>query len=271
MRIGPLLLALALLTAPAYAQQIAPGSGEQTVTLLDIPFRIATYRPNCPPRLILAVFHGGDRDAGPHRNASRDIASEHCAIVVAPRFEKDKFSDAAFALGGVTGLPGKRPIDVVAPLIAWARTASGQPGLPYALLGHSAGGQYIGRVVAYLPTTAKRIVIANPSTWVLPSATDPVPYGFAGFEESAIRAYLALPIVMLLGQKDTGDGALAVNKEAMAQGANRLERGRNTFALAQKVAAEKKWKLGWTKLEVPNVGHNFASMLESRQALEAFK
>jgi hypothetical protein len=49
---------------------------------------------------VLAVFHGNDRDTGPHCNVSRTIANTTCAIVVAPRFEKQQFSDVAFSLGG---------------------------------------------------------------------------------------------------------------------------------------------------------------------------
>jgi hypothetical protein len=62
-----------------------------------------------------------------------------------------------------------------------------------------------------------------------------------------------------------------MNREAIAQGDNRLLRGRNTFALAENVAREHEWPFGWKKLEVPNAGHNASDMLESRQAIEAFK
>lgn len=105
---------------------------------------------------------------------------------------------------------------------------------------------------------------------------EPAPYGFGGTgtpadAEKAIRAYLARPIVVLLGARDTGEGALAMNREAVAQGENRLMRGRNSFALAESVAREHQWPFGWKKLEVPNVGHDFSDMLESRQAVDAFK
>jgi pimeloyl-ACP methyl ester carboxylesterase len=273
--------ALAVLAGPAHGQQIGPDSGEQSAVLLGTSFQISTYRPpNCVPRLILAVFHGNDRDAGPHRKVSRPIANTYCAIVVAPRFEKQQFSDTAFSLGGVVDNgalvpPGKRTVDYVAPLIAWARAASGQPALPFALLGHSGGAQLVDRVAAYVPTDARRFVIANPSTWVLPNL-EPAPYGFGGIgtpadAEKAIRAYLARPIVVLLGGKDTSNGALAMNREAVAQGENRLMRGRNSFALAESVAHERKWPFGWKKLEVPDLGHDFSNMLESRQAVDAFK
>jgi hypothetical protein len=48
-----------------------------------------------------------------------------------------------------------------------------------------------------------------------------------------------------------------------------LARGRNTFTLAESIVCEHKWPCSWKKLEVPNVGHDFSDMLESRQAIEA--
>jgi len=48
-------------------------------------------------------------------------------------------------------------------------------------------------------------------------------------------------------------------------------RGRNSFALAESVAREHGWPFAWKKLEVPTVGHDFSDMLESRQAIEAFR
>lgn len=50
-------------------------------------------------------------------------------------------------------------------------------------------------------------MIANPSTWVLPSLSEGAPYGFGGLgtnaeERDALRDYLALPITVYLGSED---------------------------------------------------------------------
>jgi len=58
--------------------------------------------------------------------------------------------------------------------------------------------------------------------------------------------------------------------EALAQGANRLMRGRNTFAMAESVAREHGWTFGGHKAEVPGVGHSSTRMFKSSQAFEAF-
>jgi len=123
-----------------------------------------------------------------------------------------------------------------------------------------------------MPNSATRIVIANPSTWVLPSVQDAVPYGFKGMPDSEplLRAYLALPITVLLGGNDTGTNNLSSEPEAVAQGVNRLERGRATFEKARAIAQEHEWPFHWTFAEVPGVGHDSTKMFSSAQATAAF-
>jgi len=277
--LGILAGALALIAGSASGQAIGPGSGESTVTLLGVAMKVSTYRPTpCTPRLVLASFHGLTRNGGTNRDATRALADRLCAVVVSPEFDDVQFSTHRYQRGGVVlrGAflpPGSRTVDMVMPLIAWARAAIGPPDLPYALIGHSAGGQFLGRVAAYTAPDAAHIVIANPSTWVLPSTQDAAPYGFGKLPdpEQALRAYLALPITVLLGADDTGSHDLSMEPEALAQGANRLMRGRNTFAMAETVARERGWMFGWHKAEVPGVGHNTTKMFDSSQAFEAFR
>ena len=270
--------AIVLFGNVARAQTIPAGRGETSATVLGTTLRVFTYRPGCSPRLVLAVFHGLGREAGPYRDAARPLADTLCAIVVVPEFDDERFPTSTYQRGGVVrhGVflpPGARTVDMVAPLIAWARAALAQPALPYALLGHSAGGQFLGRVAAYTAPDAMRIVIANPSSWVMPSLTENAPYGFGKVPnaEPALRAYLALPITVLLGGSDTGRHNLSSEPEAVAQGANRLERGRNTFVKAQAVAREHGWTFGWTESEVPGVGHSATKMFASPQAAAAFR
>jgi len=272
------LLAIALSGGTAAAQTIAPDNGETSAAILGTTLRVFTYRPPCAPQLVLAVFHGVGRDAGPYRDEARPLADRLCAIVVSPEFDAGRFPTAKYQRGGVMENgkflpPGKRTVDMVAPLIAWARQVSAQPALPYALIGHSAGGQFLSRVAAYAAPDAVHIVIANPSTWVLPSLTDAAPYGFGKVPdaEAALRAYLALPITVLLGGADTGTHNLSSEPEAVAQGANRLMRGRTTFAKAQAAAREHGWTFGWTEAEVPAVGHSATKMFASHQAAAAFR
>lgn len=257
---------------------IRRGNGKHAAEIAGTRLNLFTYRPRGTPRLLLLVFHGLNRDAQPYRNNARTLAEAVGAIVISPEFDAGRFSIDLYQRGGVAkdGVfvpPGKRTVDLIAPIVAWAREASGAPDLPHTLLGHSAGGQFLSRVTAFAPTDATRFIVANPSTWVLPSLDDAVPYGFGGTPEAeaALRAYLERPVIALLGTADTGTHNLANEPEAVAQGVNRLERGRATVARAQKTAQERGWSCGWKLVEVPGVGHNAAMMFSSPQAVAVFK
>jgi hypothetical protein len=257
---------------------IRRGNGKHVADIAGTRLNLFAYRPRGTPSLIALVFHGLNRDAQPYRNNARQLADRIGAIIISPEFDRARFTHQLYQLGGVAHdgafVPsGNRTVDLIAPLVAWVREASGQPDLPHVLIGHSAGGQFLSRVVAFAPTDATRFVVANPSTWVLPSLEDAVPYGFGRTPdaEDALRAYLERPVTALLGLEDTGTHNLANEPEAVAQGTNRLERGRAAFAKAKAAAEGRGWSFGWRLVEVPGVGHNAALMFSSPQAVAIFR
>ena len=222
-RLAPLAaILLAACAAPAATATDAPipsGSGQQTAVLDAVPIQVFTYRPSaCTLTGILLVFHGLDRNAGPYRDDAVPLGQRYCMLVVAPLFDTDRFPTWRYQRGGIVHGPvqphASWTVNFVPRLAEWARAREADPGLPYALIGHSAGGQFLSRVAAFSSATATRIVIANPSTWVEPSLDVAAPYGFAGVYppaqgEAALRRYLALPITVLLGGNDTGSANLA--------------------------------------------------------------
>ncbi|MCA8881315.1 MAG: alpha/beta fold hydrolase [Rhodobacteraceae bacterium] len=257
-----------------------PAATETIANLPDASLTVYTYWPECHDPGLLLVFHGTSRTAARYRDYARPLADRACLVVIAPLFDKDRFPNWAYHRGGIVRggsirTPDQWTTRLVAELVAWARQTVGRPDAPYYLFGHSAGGQFLSRVAAYSPPPeASRIVIANPSTYVLASATEPVPYGFGGLSErdpdAALRAYLALPITIYLGADDTGDKNLTDNGPARRQGANRLERGRATFAAARQLADRNGWTFGWEIVEAPGIGHSARGMLQSDQAGAAF-
>ena len=268
-----------LLAGMAHAQgTIGNGSGQQSATVGGTTLQVFTYRPaNCSPALLMVVFHGIEHDGGRYRDHARSLANRLCAVVVSPEFDKARFPTELYQYGGVSqgGVfvpPGTRPVDLVAPLVAWAQAAAGQPGMPFILIGHSAGAQFLSRVAAFTPTNASRIVIANPSTWVMPDTDTPVPYGFGrvGTSKNAedyLRAYLGRPVTVLLGLDDTGSKDLTSTRSAMLQGPYRLARGRNAFEAAQRTSRSHGWPLGWNLVEVAGVGHSASKMFSAPETI----
>jgi poly(3-hydroxybutyrate) depolymerase len=179
------------------------GCADQSVNVAGTQLDLYTYRPpGCKPQVVLLVFHGQSRNAWSYRDATRFLTDRFCGFVVAPEFDAVRFPPRElYEFGRVTKeAPGHRTIDLVPPLVAWVRNAVDAPSLPFVLLGHSSGGQIVSRVAAFLSTGAAGIIVANPSTWVLPGTTIAAPYGLGGTKaatDDALRAYLARPVTVL--------------------------------------------------------------------------
>jgi len=56
-----------------------------------------------------------------------------------------------------------------------------------------------------------------------------------------------------------------------AQGANRLERGRNAFDMGKSAAEKNSWAFNWTMIEVPNVGHSSTRMFNAGETVSALR
>ena len=266
---------------PALADPIPNGPGEQTVMLGEQRFVVFTYRPEgCGEPRLLLLFHGNG-GVPRYRNYAQPLADKACMIVIAPRFDKRRFSGARYQRGGMAAKGKLRPqsewtINVVAALADWAQKETGIE--DYSILGHSAGGQFVSRVAAFLPTQAKRVVIANPSTHVMPSLDIDAPYGLGGVysgeaAQDALRRYLAQPVTIYLGDADieVDDPDFNKGREAMAQGRTRLERGLNTFAAGKQAAAANGWPFNWRLVRAPGIGHKGAKMFAAPQAIEALR
>ena len=84
-----------------------------------------------------------------------------------------------------------------------------------------------------------------------------------------MKAYLAAPITIYLGKDDTGMNNVTMTEQAKRQGQHRLDRGRQTFSLAQAEAERRGWSFGWRSVEVADVGHSARDMLTANAMLEA--
>ena len=166
------------------------------------------------------------------------------------------------------------------------------------IAGHSGGAQVVQRYA--LTTQAEktlqadgikvRYVIANPSSYAYFNAQRPIPtfdaancpgfntwkYGLKELPAYAEgqkhrqleQAYIERDITYLLGAKDTDPNHPALDKscEAEAQGAFRLERGKNYF---EYLTQRHPQGLNQRLVEVPRVGHNGDQMFTSPEGQKA--
>jgi hypothetical protein len=274
-----LLLGLALSCA-AIAAPIPTGAGDQVVAVENVSLQVFTYKPaNYAGGPLLLVFHGIDRDADVYRDNAESIADRYGMMVAAPLFDKQRFPGALYQRGGIVSHRALQPQEKWAGMLAVAladrlRRDDGRPDLAYYLIGHSAGGQFLARLAPFVPNAARRIVIANPSSWVFPALQDDFPFGLGGatarlVDDGFLRRYLAAPITVYLGEADTGDKNRDDSAGAVRQGATRYERGLNFFKAGQALAKARGWPINWRLVEVPAVGHSSRRMFAAPQVQAA--
>jgi len=217
-------------------------------------------------------MHGVNRDAQDYREDWAEWARREKAVLLVPEFDEAHWPGSrAYNLGNRFDAEGRqlppeqwsfqvieRIFDaVVAELRLEARD--------YALFGHSAGAQFVQRMVLCLPEARIRMAVAANAGWyTLPDGKQAWPYGLgaSGVTAAALQRALGLPLCILLGERDVDDDDpnLRRTEEAMHQGLNRLERGRSFFEAARVLAADRNWTFGWELATVPGVGHSHSGM-----------
>ncbi len=237
----------------------------------------ASYRSD----KFLVVMHGVNRNADEYRDHAAPLGERLGMLVVAPRFDAERFPSRAYQRGGILKEDGSAagPAEwtyAYLPKIAAAiRAREARPTMPYWIIGHSAGGQFCMRMAAFQDTGAERIVAANAGSCLFPTRDARFGYGFGGLPESlsddaTLRRYLAAPLTLYLGTADDHeDEWLDTTEAAMAQGPGRLQRNRAAFAAAEALAKERGWTFAWRKVEAEGVEHDHEKMFAHERAREA--
>ncbi len=251
------------------------GKGQRVVQLDAVDLSVFTWRPeHWSGHRMLMVLHGVLRNADEYRDDAIAMGQRFDALVVAPKFDAERFPSRCYQRGGILRADGSAaPADewtyALIPRIAAAiRTATARPQLEYWLIGHSAGGQFVMRMSAFQDTGAVRLVAANPGSVLLPTRLMPFGYGFGELptelaSDERLRRYLAAPLTLFLGTADDHpDENFDASSAAMAQGAGRHQRGLAAFWTARTLATERGWEFGWRLVEAPGVEHDHAKMFD---------
>lgn len=234
---------------------------------------------------IVFIMHGAGRNADGYLDAWRSEIDKHNALAIAPEFPKDDYPGSEdYQLGvGTSGTPYTGTYDPsdwrdsdeythseIEHLFEALRTELGNTSCRYSIYGHSAGSQFVHRLLTFRPDArVDTAVAANAGWYTLPSDGGGydedfyMPYGLQGAppDSDRLEDLFAHDLVVLLGEDDTDrDDYLRTWAEADAQGQNRLERGKFYHATGKQEAQLEGVPFNWTLDTVPNVGHSNSGM-----------
>ena len=228
------------------------------------------FRPpaHAPEKPVVIVQHGMSRNGGEYCNAWVPAAERHGFLVVAITFPKEFWPDAiTYNNGHVLAADGAlRPRDcwsqaIPGRLFALLREAGVTMRDKTCLWGHSAGGQFVHRLLATQPHGIFEAVGAANSGWyTLPTLDLPYPDGLGGIgltQDDLVR-FLGYPMVIFSGDQDIDGTAenFPRHEAAMAQGPNRFARAEFYLARGQAEAAKLGVPCRWSRVVVPGVGHD---------------
>ena len=234
---------------------------------------------------IVFILHGAARNAIDYLNRFKPIAERHGALAIAPEFPDTIYGPGSdrYTLAVSRGKPiysGTympwlwRPPDrylysEIEHLFEAVRQELGSSRCTYGIWGHSAGGQFVHRLVTFRPDARVDSAVAvNSGFYTLPSygnGSDPnysMPYGLKGtpLKEEDVRRLLEAPLVVLVGEHDTETGeeseSVRDSKYANFQGLNRRERAEFYFKTGKREALRLGLRFGWRFAVIPGAGHN---------------
>ncbi|MCL2416491.1 MAG: hypothetical protein FWD02_00960 [Bacteroidales bacterium] len=237
---------------------------------------------------IVFSMHGNGRNAVGQINAWRAFADEHQIMVFAPEFSTQFFpGNIQYHRGwvsssGTSWVP--RPQEqwsftLIEHMFDFILEQTGSTETQYDIVGHSAGSQFVHRMMFFLPDARIRTGIAsNAGFYMMPTLTGAYgggtfnfPYSLGGtgttFSQADLEAYFGRNLIVHLGMADTiQDSDVSVTPGANAQSGgrpNRVERGHFFFNFAREAAEAAGVPFNWQLVEVPGVAHNSSGMIQA--------
>ncbi|MCP4059006.1 MAG: hypothetical protein GY738_17180 [Pseudoalteromonas sp.] len=241
--------------------------------------RVWTYKPAewTPADPVLFVMHGMGRNAEDYLDAWTELAEQKGIMLIVPEFASKFYRVITndYQEGNLKSYFGwQNPesewaFTVVENVFDHVNTVNGLSLDGYLIFGHSAGGQFVQRMVAMKPQSRiNKAIAANAGTYSFMEEEAPYPYGLGDVNYN-LQGSFAKNLVVLLGELDNNaqQGRLDQTEMAMEQGANRLERGANFFQASKTVAGNNGFDFNWQIQVVPDVGHEYKRMSEAAAKL----
>jgi hypothetical protein len=220
---------------------------------------------------LLVVMHGIDRNALSYGLAWTSFASANNTVLLAPEFNATDWSTSAYTQGNIfTGSDGAGSLNVkerwtftiVKDIERTLLRGFGLKDSLYTIWGHSAGAQFVHRMVLFAADPmAKTAIAANAGWYTAPDTTTIFPWGvknpFLSIQRQDLVDYTLRNLVIMRGTADTlRDSDLNVDSLSDVQGRNRYLRAGFFFQKGTGINPGLRWLL----LDVLGSGHDYRKM-----------
>jgi hypothetical protein len=249
--------------------------GGHTLSYLDpaFPERPLLLHSACPRGFdehtpVLIVHHGVGRNGRDYRDYWLRLVDAAGILAIAIEFTETAFPDyLRYHFGNLhdeNGTPNPRAqwtYGIDERLFDALRDQGVTQRQSYGLFGHSAGGQFVHRMLSFgFRERVAVAVSANAGTYAMPDLEIAWPFGLGATEVDAagLRALLEFPITVMAGMNDirTTGRFFPKGPRSMRQGATRHERAHNYVRAGHAAAAALGTRCAWRVIDVPDVGHD---------------
>ncbi len=217
-------------------------------------------------RPVVFVCHGVARNADEYRDSWVAEAEARNFLLLVPDYSRALYpTNDEYNLGNMVdgeGRPQPREtwtFGAIERIFQQARAAAGATARTFRIYGHSAGSQFVHRMMLFAPPpSAGQVIAANAGWYTLPVLDQAYPVGAAGTAVTPdIPAFFARDLTVLLGEADNDTNSPNLPKEpaALLQGPHRFARGHFFFDRCRAEAAKLGVPFNWRLATAPGIGH----------------
>jgi len=267
---------------------LAATAGEASLPYFDTAFpdrqlilhsaRPRDWHPDLP---VLFVHHGVGRNGRDYRDYWLPHADAGKMLVIAIEFPEATFPEYLWYNFGnlhrADGTPNPRPqwtFAIDTRLFDALRRQGLTTTRRYGLFGHSAGGQYVHRMLSFGYRDRVAVAVsANAGTYAMPELTTDWPWGLGSTDVTPddLRAWLTFPLTIMAGTADikTSGRFFPKGPKSLKQGATRHARAHTYLRAGQNAAGDLGVAFAWKVIDVPDVGHDGRRMSDAAAPLIA--
>ncbi len=284
-----LLLIICFLSSCCYGKQvIGDGAGDFVFEhkIAGQVKKISVYY-YCPRELsslsrVVFVLHGAGRNGRVYRDEWQKYANRYNFIVLCPEFSEGEFGGwGKYNGGNIYDYEQKKyneradwTFNVIEGLFDFVKQDRELKAEAYCIFGHSAGAQFVQRMVLFMPEARFSLAIANGAgDYTAPVFNKIFSDGlqYTCVTEESLRKSFAKGMVILMGAKDLMSKTMP--KEGQFHEYDRVWKARRFYKTAKAEALKRRTTFKWLFRLVPNADHNnplhakYGSMLASKSKI----